>query len=95
MKRRSRRPVTAPRDAQINQADFRAIMIAYDLTTGGAAALLSDASGRPVSQITVKSWLVAPGKVSARPCPRWAVDLLKIAALSATDAHRDLRVKRD
>jgi hypothetical protein len=70
-------------------------MTVHEITAGGVAALLSDASGRPVSRTTVLSWLIAPGKSAARPCPAWAVDLLKRVAHRATDEHRDQRLKRD
>ncbi|MGZ5118896.1 MAG: hypothetical protein ACXWCY_26865 [Burkholderiales bacterium] len=42
-----------------------------------AAQALSQISGKRVSERTIQAWLIAPGRVSSRNCPPWAVARLK------------------
>jgi len=50
---------------------LRALLAARGVTQAAAAGLLR------VSPVTMRRWLMAPGVVSARPCPWMAGELLR------------------
>jgi hypothetical protein len=42
-----------------------------------AAALIAEATKRPLSVDAIKSWTCAPTTKRARPCPDWAIEALQ------------------
>ncbi len=62
-----------------NQDRFRQLLQEYGLTQAASAALLCKQTQRPCSVRAVRSWLNDPQKLSARPCPDWAVKALETA----------------
>lgn len=60
----------------INAEKFRAICEVANISQREAAELITTYTHRPCSLRTVRSWLAPKGKMSARPCPEWALEAL-------------------
>lgn len=62
-----------------NVGRFRTLLARADVTQAQAAAFIAEATQRPLSVRTVRSWLQQPGTVNAQSCPDWAVAALEDA----------------
>ncbi|MNR15759.1 hypothetical protein D3C85_1323150 [compost metagenome] len=51
------------------------------VTQAQAAELIAQETKRPCSVRSVRAWLAAPDKSSARTCPAWAVNALETRLL--------------
>ena len=65
-----------------NRETYLALLAEHRLTQAESAALICAYTHRPCSVRTVRSWLNDPAAPSARPCPDWAVDVLRQALLA-------------
>lgn len=48
-----------------------------DITQAQAAELIAQETKRPCSVRSVRAWLTDSKKISARPCPEWAINALE------------------
>jgi uncharacterized protein YbjT (DUF2867 family) len=72
-------PATDPAVAEANRLALHTLLRDNGLSQAGAAAIITELSGRPCSLRSIMSWLAAPSASSARPCPTWAVDIIREA----------------
>jgi len=56
-----------------NQKRFRKLIADADATQEEAARLIAEQTMRPCSVRTIRAWLADAKRMSARPCPDWAV----------------------
>ena len=66
-----------------NREQFRTLCEEGDITQKKAAELIARSTRRPCSDRTVRAWLTDADKPSARPCPDWAIDVLKTSLKKA------------
>jgi hypothetical protein len=62
-----------------NRLKFQKLLKESGSTQAQSAALICAFTHRPCSVRTVRSWLNDRDAPSARPCPDWAVDVLRQA----------------
>jgi hypothetical protein len=60
-----------------HQTDFEALLQKSGITQVRAAEYIAEQTMRACSDRTVRAWLADPKLPSARPCPEWAVTVLK------------------
>ena len=60
-----------------NKIRLKKLMVIYGKPSNKVAALIGTVTGDRLSTRTVQSWRAAPGLVSARPCPGWALYILE------------------
>lgn len=60
-----------------NREIFLKLLGDHGITQAESARLIAKQTQRPCSERTVRSWLNDPTKLSARPCPDWAVAALQ------------------
>ncbi len=63
--------------AASNQQKLLALRARLGMTQSQVAQFLSEQTRRPCALRTVQAWEASEDKVSARPCPGWAIDLLE------------------
>ena len=60
-----------------NKIRLKKLMVIYGKPSNKVAALIGTVTGDRLSTRTVQSQRAAPGLVSARPCPGWALYILE------------------
>lgn len=63
-----------------NRDRLKKLIQAAGITQAKAAELIAEATGRPLTDRAVRSWLTEPDKPSYRPCPDWAITALRAVA---------------
>lgn len=63
-----------------NQQEFRELMEKLGITQAEAAELINKVTLRKLTTRAVKTWLASPTAKLARPCPPWALKVLRDVA---------------
>jgi hypothetical protein len=71
------RSITDEETASKNRADLRALLHQNRISMKKAAELIAAHTHRPCGYRTVKAWLADPTTENYRPCPSWAIDVMR------------------